>query len=99
MAIHKDASHPGSLGYQPLGAASLQGCWGTREDSTVARRPGPEPAAEPVKRKRVALYAEITPEARRQLRILAAEQDTRIEALVAEALNLLFEKHGKPPVA
>ena len=65
----------------------------------MARQPGPEPAAEPGKRKRVALYAEITPEARRQLRILAAEQDTRIEALVAEALNLLFEKHGKPPVA
>jgi hypothetical protein len=65
----------------------------------MARRPGPEPATELAKRKRVALYAEITPEARRQLRILAAEQDTRIEALVAEALNLLFEKHGKPPVA
>ena len=65
----------------------------------MARQPSPEPAAEPVKRKRVALYAEITPEARRQLRVLAAEQDTRIEALVAEALNLLFEKHGKPLAA
>jgi hypothetical protein len=65
----------------------------------MARRPSPEPTAEPAKRKRVALYAEITPEARRQLRILAAEQDTRIEALVAEALNMLFERHGKPPVA
>ena len=60
----------------------------------MAREPGPEPAAEPGKRKRVALYAEITPEARRQLRILAAEQDARIEAL-----NLLFEKHSKPPAA
>ena len=65
----------------------------------MARQPDPELAAEPVKRKRVALYAEITPEARRQLRILAAEQDTRIEALVAEALNLLFKKHGKPLAA
>ena len=59
----------------------------------MARRPGPEAAGDAPKRKRVALYAEITSEARRQLRILAAEQDTRIEAL-----NLLFEKHGKPPV-
>ncbi len=65
----------------------------------MAGRPGPEPATEPAKCKRVALYAEITSEARRQLRILAAEQDTRIEALVAEALNLLFEKHGKPSAA
>ncbi len=65
----------------------------------AVRDRGLQPAAEPAKRKRVALYAEITPEARRQLRILAAEQDARIEALVAEALNLLFEKHGKPPAA
>ena len=65
----------------------------------MVRQPGPEPAAEPAKRKRVALHAEITPEARRQLRVLAAEQDTRIEALVAEALNLLFEKYGKLPAA
>ena len=65
----------------------------------MARQPDPEATGEQAKRKRVALYAEITPEARRQLRILAAEQDTRIEALVAEALNLLFEKHGKPPAA
>ena len=72
---------------------------GGERDCIIAKRPSPEPAAEPAKRKRVALYAEITPEARRQLRILAAEQDTRIEALVAEALNLLFEKHGKPPAA
>jgi hypothetical protein len=63
----------------------------------MVRQPGSEPGAKLAKRKRVALYAEITPEARRQLRILA-EQDTRIEALVAEALNLLFEKHGKLPV-
>ena len=49
----------------------------------MVRQSSPEPAAEPAKRKRVALYAEITPEVRRQLRILAAEQDTRIEALVA----------------
>jgi hypothetical protein len=65
----------------------------------LAKRPSPEPAGEPPKRKRVALCADITPEARRQLRILAAEQNTRIEALVAEALNMLFERHGKPPVA
>ena len=36
----------------------------------MVRRLGPEPAAEPAKRKRVALYAEITPEARRQLETL-----------------------------
>jgi len=37
--------------------------------------------------------------AKRQLRILAAETDTTQQALMAEALNLLFERHGKPPIA
>ena len=65
MGGSRRATHP------PFGIVSLQGGWGTG-DSTMARQPGPESAA---------------------------EQDTRIEALVAEALNLLFEKHGKPAVA
>jgi len=37
--------------------------------------------------------------AKRQLRMLAAEKDTTQQALMAEALNLLFERHGKPPIA
>jgi Antitoxin-like ribbon-helix-helix len=37
--------------------------------------------------------------AKRQLRMLAAEQDTTQQALMAEALNLLFARHGKPPIA
>lgn len=34
----------------------------------------------------------------RTLRILAAEQGTTNLALIREALNALFTKHGKPPV-
>ncbi len=37
--------------------------------------------------------------ARQQLRILAAEHDTTMQALLAEALNDLFVKHNKPPIA
>ncbi len=55
-----------------LGGAGLQDIWD--EGDAMAKQPGPEAAAEPGKRKRVAFYAEITSEARRQLRILAAEQ-------------------------
>ncbi len=58
----------------------------------MARQPGPEADGDTPKRKRMALYAEITPETRRQLRILAAEQDTRIEALVAEAPAFLLSR-------
>lgn len=39
------------------------------------------------------------PEVKRQLRLLAAEHDTTIQNLLAEALNDLFAKNGKPEVA
>lgn len=36
---------------------------------------------------------------KRQLRIMAAEQDKTEEELVGEALNLLFQTHGLPTIA
>ena len=36
------------------------------------------------------------PETLRQFRILCAEQETNGQALLEEALNLLFDKYGKP---
>lgn len=38
------------------------------------------------------------PAVKRQLRILAAEQDTTIQALLGQALNDLFAKFGKPEI-
>ena len=34
-----------------------------------------------------------------QLKLLALEKETSIQNLVAEALNLLFNVHDKPPIA
>lgn len=39
------------------------------------------------------------PAVRKQLAILAAENDTDQVKLMAEALNLLFEKYGRSPIA
>ena len=39
------------------------------------------------------------PEVARQVKILAAEQDTTIQLLTAEALNHLFAAYGKPQIA
>ena len=39
------------------------------------------------------------PEVKRQLRLLAAEHDTTIQNLLAEALNDLFAKNSKPEIA
>ena len=40
-----------------------------------------------------------TPEAARQLRILAAETDRTVQDLLAEALNDLFRKHNRSAIA
>jgi hypothetical protein len=40
-----------------------------------------------------------SPETAKQLRRLACERDTTIQSLLAESLNDLFSKHGKPPLA
>ena len=38
-------------------------------------------------------------EASKQLRLLALETDGTVQSLLAEALNDLFAKHHKPPIA
>ena len=35
----------------------------------------------------------------RQLKMLALEKDTSIQSLLGEALNALFERNNKPPIA
>jgi len=37
--------------------------------------------------------------AKKQLAILAIERETTQQALLSEALNYLFKKHGKQPIA
>ena len=39
------------------------------------------------------------PDVLRQLRMIAAEEDTTNQALIAEALDLLFTKKGKQKIA
>jgi hypothetical protein len=48
---------------------------------------------------RAALPFWTTTTAKKQLRLLAAEEETTQQALLTEALNDLFRKHGRPPVA
>jgi len=41
----------------------------------------------------------LTPAAWRQLKQLALDRETRAHDLLLEAVNDLFRKHGKPPIA
>lgn len=62
----------------------------------------PAPAESTTRRKRhgrAALLTEHDTTVLKQLKVLAAEQDTTQQKLVAEALNLLFNRYGKPPIA
>ena len=51
------------------------------------------------RRGKVVISAYFDPAVRKQLAILAVEEDQTQAALLAEALNLLFEKHGRSPIA
>jgi hypothetical protein len=39
------------------------------------------------------------PEVAKQLHMIAVEEDTTLQALMAEAFNEVFTKRGKPPIA
>jgi len=73
------------------------------EASAPASKPStmPEPTGgkRPDREGRVALPFWTTAPAKKQLRLLAAEEDTTQQDLMAEALNLLFKNRGKPPIA
>ncbi len=53
----------------------------------------------PSRRGKVAISGYYDPAVRKQLAILAVKQDKSQAALIAEALNLLFERYGEPPIA
>ena len=39
------------------------------------------------------------PKTHQQVRIIAAKEDKTYEQVLGDGLNLLFEKHGMPPIA
>ena len=58
----------------------------------------PRKVTKPRKEMKAALIYQL-PEVMRQLKMLAVERDTTQQKLWAEALNDLFAKYGKPPIA
>jgi hypothetical protein len=53
----------------------------------------------PSRRGKKAIAAYFDPAVRRQLALLAAREGRTRADLLAEALDLLFERHGRPPIA
>lgn len=87
--------------------AAMQGMAGTPEPTVVAMPPAPLPVEaamiratlSPSRRGKKNVSAYIEAAAAKQLRLLAVERETSTQALVEEALNDLFRKHGKSAIA
>jgi hypothetical protein len=87
--------------------AAMQGMAGAPDLAVVVPASEPKAAAPPSERptlapsrrgkRNVSAYIDAT--AAKQLRLLAVECDSSTQGLVEEALNDLFRKHGKSPVA
>jgi hypothetical protein len=94
------------------GLRSMEERDAVRRHPTVAKPPVTSPAAntqsspavaqapqQPSRRGKVAITQWVDPAVRKQLARLAIDMDSSQAALVAEALNLLFEKYGQPSIA
>jgi hypothetical protein len=68
-------------------------------DEVKAATAAPPAGVAPSRRGKVAVAAYFDPAVRKQLAILAVKEDRSQAALLAEALNLLFERYGESPIA
>jgi hypothetical protein len=62
-------------------------------------RPQTATSVPPSRVGKVIISAYFDPAVRQQFAILAVKQDKSQAALMAEALNMLFERYGEPPIA
>jgi len=70
-----------------------------RQQDNASAPPPKNPNFRPSREGKSNVTGYFPPAVKRQLRILAADRDTTIQDLLAEALNDLFAKHGKPEIA
>lgn len=71
----------------------------TTQPASIQALPAVVQPQQPSRRGKVAITQWVDPAVRKQLARLAIDIDSSQGALVAEALNLLFEKYGQPPIA
>jgi hypothetical protein len=75
-----------------------------QEKEAVKRHPEPaliayQPQRAATRRGKVSITQWVDPAVRKQLQQLVLDHDKEQYELVNEALNLLYEKYGKPPIA
>lgn len=68
-------------------------------DEVLPSKPKATPKSQkPSRDKKVLIGGHFPPEVQKQLRMIAAEEGTTNQALLTEALNLLFRKKGKDAI-
>ncbi len=70
-----------------------------RADSPPARTQITSKAASPSRSGRVLVGGHFAPEVQTALKIIAAEERTTMQALLAEGINTVFAKRHKPEIA
>ena len=75
--------------------AILSGKGGVAVETT----PKPTAAVPPSRQGKKIISGHFDKDVHRQLKMLAIERDTSIQDLLSEALNALFERNNKPPIA
>ena len=79
------------------GKAPAQAPTQAAEEQTVSVPAAP--AVAPSRKGKVVISAYFDPAVRQQFAILAVKQNKSQAALMADALNMLFEKFNEPPIA
>lgn len=69
------------------------------EASGVTRRGGDRTGRRATKDGREQLLIYLRPEGIKELKLAALDGDTTASAIVADAVNAWFQRHGRPPVA
>lgn len=88
-----------------LDVAELKAAAGSRRLSVIDPEPVSEPTPPTVAKPQPgrvgtkAITGHFPPDVRQQLKGLAVERDDTVQNLLAEALNDLFVKYGKPEIA
>jgi len=60
---------------------------------------GQKPSLPPSRKGKKAITGFFDPAVSKQMKQIGLEQDRTLQDLMAEAINDLFQKHGKPPIA
>jgi hypothetical protein len=97
--MSKPRARLGSIGTGIFAAAEPVPVAPVRKAAPLKAAPQDETIARPDREGRKPMPFWTTEAAKKQLRMMAAERDTSQQDLMTEALNMLFQKHGKPPIA